>query len=105
MTGNSYTPNPIDTSMVELSEDLMKLVELLAENTHDVWAKGRMDEGWTLGLVRNDELKQHPCLVPYAQLPENEKEYDRNTSIETLKAIQRLGWTIQKDNKQNNGNE
>ena len=95
-TSISYTPNPIDTTDVELSEELLQLVELLAENTHNVWAKGRMDEGWTLGPVRNDELKQHPCLIPYDELPENEKEYDRNTSMETLKAIQKLGWKIEK---------
>lgn len=93
----TYSPNPIDTTDVELSEELLELVELLAENTHDVWAKGRMDEGWTLGPVRNDELKQHPCLIPYSELPESEKEYDRNTSMETLKAIRKLGWKIEKN--------
>ena len=100
MSDTSYTPNPIDTTDVELSEELLQLVELLAENTHDVWAKGRMDEGWTFGPVRNDELKQHPCLIPYNELPESEKEYDRNTSMETLKAIQKLGWIIEKNNNE-----
>lgn len=94
----SYTPHPIDTSDVELSEELLQLVELLAENTHEVWSKGRMNEGWTYGPVRNDELKQHPCLIPYSELPESEKEYDRNTSLETLKTIQKLGWKIEKNN-------
>ena len=96
MTNAPYTPHPIDTTEVELSEELLQLVELLAENTHEVWSKGRMEEGWTYGPVRNDELKQHPCLIPYSELPESEKEYDRNTSLETLKTIQKLGWAIVK---------
>lgn len=97
MTNKTYTPTPIDTTDVELSEELLELVELLAENTHDNWAAGRISEGWTYGPVRNDELKQHPCLIPYNELPESEKEYDRVTSMETLKAIRKLGWKIEKE--------
>lgn len=98
MINKTYIPTPIDTTDVELSEELLELVELLAENTHDNWAAGRIAEGWTYGPVRNDELKQHPCLVPYNELPDSEKEYDRVTSMETLKAIQKLGWIIKKIN-------
>lgn len=93
---SNYTPSPIDTSNVELTDDLKQLVEELARNVHDIWAIGRINEGWTWGPVRNDELKQHPCLIPYADLPENEKEYDRNTAVETLKMILKLGWKIEK---------
>lgn len=97
MNSKTYTPNPIDTTDVELSEELLELVELLAENTHDNWAAGRIAEGWTYGPVRNDGLKQHPCLIPYNELPDNEKKYDRVTSMETLKAIRKLGWKIEKN--------
>lgn len=97
MTNRAYTPHPIDTTDVELSEELMQLVELLAENTHDHWAIGRLAEGWTYGPVRNDVLKQHPCLIAYDELPDSEKEYDRVTSMETLKAIRKLGWKIEKE--------
>lgn len=91
-----YTPNPIDTSGVELGEDLNQLVEQLARNVHENWAKGRVNEGWTYGLERNDKLKQHPCLIDYDNLPDSEKEYDRNTAMETLKLILKLGWRIKK---------
>lgn len=91
---NQYTPTPIDTSNVELSDELKQLVEQLARNVHDNWAIGRINEGWTYGPVRNDALKQHPCLIDYDDLPESEKEYDRNTSMETLKAILKLGFTL-----------
>lgn len=92
----NYTPAPIDTTNIILSEDLTQLCELLAENTHDVWAKGRVEQGWTYGKERNDQLKQTPCLVPYADLPESEKAYDRNTAMETLKLIVKLGYRISK---------
>lgn len=93
---SNYHPSPIDTSNVELTDDLKQLVEELARNVHDIWAIGRINEGWTWGPIRNDELKQHPCLIPYADLPESEKEYDRNTAVETLKMILKLGWKIEK---------
>lgn len=91
-----YTPQPIDTSDVELSEELLLLTEQLARNVHDVWAVGRLNEGWTYGPERNDTLKKNPCLVDYSDLPESEKEYDRNTAMETLKTILKLGWGIEK---------
>ena len=90
----AYVPNPIDTSTVELSDELKQLVEQLARNVHDNWAIGRINEGWTYGPVRNDALKQHPCLVDYDDLPDSEKEYDRYTSMETLKAILKLGFIL-----------
>jgi hypothetical protein len=90
-----YTPTPIDTSDIELSDELKQLVEQLARNVHDIWAIGRFNEGWTYGPKRNDALKQHPCLIDYDELPESEKEYDRNTAMETLKTIIKLGWKIE----------
>ena len=91
-----YTPKPIKTDDVILSEDLLQLTEKLAENTHDVWAEGRIKDGWIYGEKRNDELKHHPCLVPYSELSESEKEYDRNTALETLKLIIKLGYNVNK---------
>lgn len=89
-----YEPKPIDTSDVILSDDLLELTEKIAENVHDVWAIGRIEQGWTYGTERNDELKTTPCLVPYSELPDSEKEYDRNTALETLKLIVKLGYKI-----------
>lgn len=86
-----YKPNPIDTSDVVLSAELLELTEKIAENVHNVWATGRLEQGWTYGKERDDELKTSPCLVPYSELPESEKEYDRNTALETLKLIIKLG--------------
>ncbi len=90
----TYTPHPISTKDVTLSPEIMKLSEKIAENVHEVWAQSRMDEGWTYGPVRDDTKKEHPCLVPYNELPEIEKEYDRHTSQETLKVIMKLEFNI-----------
>jgi len=92
----TYPPRPIDTSGVTLPVELLGLTEKLAENAHDHWAKGRMAQGWTYGPERDDAAKQHPDLVPYSELPDSEKEYDRKTAMETLRAIITLGYRIER---------
>ncbi len=92
-----YTPTPIDTNDIVLPESLLGLTEQIAENVHDNWAQARIAQGWTYGESRNDELKTTPCLVPYGELPEGEKEYDRNTALQTLKLIIALGYKITKE--------
>ncbi|MBE6734230.1 MAG: Ryanodine receptor Ryr [Ruminococcaceae bacterium] len=91
-----YTPKPVDTSAVVLSEDLLELTEKIAENVHEVWAVGRIKEGWIYGEVRDDSKKTTPCLVPYDELSDNEKEYDRNTALETIRLIISLGYEVKK---------
>lgn len=97
MNKKAYIPQPVDTSDVRLPEELEKLVEQMSKNVHEVWAETRIAQGWTYGEQRNDALKTHPCLIPYEDLPEEEKEYDRNTSIGTLKLIMKLGFKIVSD--------
>lgn len=97
MNKNNYNPQPIETKGVVLPEELAELAEDIAKNVHEVWSAGRMKKGWTYGEERNDAEKKHPCLVPYEELSEEEKEYDRNTSIETIKLILKLGFKITRD--------
>ena len=92
-----YVPNPVDSTDVKLPMELESLVEEMAKNVHEVWAQTRISQGWSFGEERNDAEKKHPCLVPYEELSEEEKEYDRNTSIETIKLILKLGFKITKD--------
>ena len=89
-----YTPTPISTEEVTLPPELGALVEQLAENNHDHWARQRIEAGWTYGQQRDDARKTHPDLVPYRDLAEDEKEYDRTSVVETLKAILMLGYQI-----------
>ena len=92
----TYIPKSIDLSDVDLSEDLNELREAIAENAHEIWAENRYAEGWRYGEQRNDELKLHPDMIPYSQLPEGEKEYDREMAMNTLKLLKKLGYDIVK---------
>ncbi len=97
ITSNSmktYTPKPIDLSDVELTEDLNDLREAIAENAHEIWAETRQAEGWSYGPQRDDKLKQTPDMVPYSQLPEGEKEYDRAMAMKTIKLLKKLGYDL-----------
>ena len=90
----TYTPKPIDLSDVELTEDLNDLREAIAENAHEIWAENRQAEGWTYGPQRDDQLKQTPDMVPYSQLPEGEKEYDREMAMKTIRLLKKLGYDL-----------
>lgn len=87
---------PEDIENVRLPEEIKPLVEGIAKNIHEVWAKSRIDQGWTYGEERDDIHKKHPCLIPYEDLPEIEKDYDRNTAIGTLKLLLKQGFKITK---------
>ena len=93
----NYVPQPMDTSDIQLTEELKVLVEQMAKNVHEVWAQSRIEQGWSYGKERSDALRQHPCLIPYEELPELEKAYDRDTALGTLKLICKLGFKICKE--------
>ncbi len=93
---NVYVPAPIEVGSVELPDELAELVETMARNVHEVWAQSRISQGWTFGEKRDDDKKHHPCLVPYDELPDIEKSYDRDTAVGTLKLIYKLGFKIKK---------
>lgn len=89
-----YYPHPLTVDDIQLDDRLLALSEVLAENVHDTWSASRMAEGWRYGEKRDDILKLHPCLVPYSELPEEEKRYDRLTAINTLRMVEKLGFHI-----------
>ena len=91
-----YEPSPIGLDDVELSEDLAELQEAIAENAHEIWAKNRRDQGWSYGPERNDQKKETPDMIPYCNLPESEKLYDREMAMQTLKLVKKLGFEIVK---------
>ena len=96
MKQQEYKPQPIDLSEVKLPDDLLVLTEQLARNIHEVWAQSRVSQGWKYGPKRDDDLKTHPGIVPYEDLTEQEKQYDRDTAVGTLKLIMQLGFKISK---------
>lgn len=96
MEKNKYIPHPINLDNVKLPIELDGLREAIAENTHEVWSAGRIKDGWTYGPERDDKLKTHPCLIPYSDLPDSEKQYDRETAINTIKLVIQLGYELVK---------
>ncbi len=93
----NYRPNPLLTDGIVLSPTILELTERLAENIHEVWSQGRLNDGWRYGPQRDDAKKEHPSLIPYNQLSESEREYDRSTALQTLKTMIALGYRIEKD--------
>lgn len=93
-----YEPTPINLDDVELDEDLEDLLEAIAENAHDVWAKDRVAEGYVYGPVNNSDSTKGPLtnkdLRPYSELPDSEKDYDRKLAVSTLKLAKRLGFKV-----------
>jgi hypothetical protein len=92
----TYQPDPVDTTRVDLSDEILALTEPLAQNIHAVWARQRLRDGWVWGPARDDVAKRHPSLVEYDALSEGEKEYDRQVALETLRTVMSLGFRIVK---------
>lgn len=92
----TYTPRPLGLSNVRLPASLDPLVEALSRHSHDVWAAERIKRGWTFGPTRDDAAKTNPCLIPYKDLPEQEKDMDRAMVLGVLKAVAALGYEIRK---------
>ncbi len=90
----SYDPRPPDSDSVAVDENVMRLVETLARQVHDTWAHGRLTDGWTWGPERDDVKRTHPCLVPYEELSEEERAYDRQTALQTIRVLLALGYRI-----------
>jgi ryanodine receptor 2 len=97
----AYRPKPLDTSSVAIPESLFALMETLSANTHDLWARRRMGEGWTFGRQRDDGLRKHPNLVPYDDLAQEDRDYDRMLVCEVIKAILKLGYEIRRRRRRN----
>ena len=93
----TYHPKFLDLKHVELPNGFDELREAIAENAHDRWALERQSEGWTYGPKRDDSKLETPDMVPYAQLPESEKQYDRIMAEDTLKLLTALGYKIEKN--------
>ena len=96
----TYSPQSIDLWHIELPEGFVELRESIAANAHDRWAWDRQSEGWTYGLKRDDAKLETPDMVPYSQLPESEKQYDRRMAEDTLKLLTALGYKIEKTDEQ-----
>lgn len=92
-----YVPKPLDVSAIEIPNEILKEIEEISKNTHEVWAQGKIDNGWSWAYEYDEKNRKHPCLVPYEKLSELEKDYDRNTSIGVIKYMIAKGFTIKRE--------
>ncbi|XP_064343892.1 ryanodine receptor 2 isoform X8 [Camelus dromedarius] len=94
LTQAAFTPIPVDTSQIVLPPHLERIREKLAENIHELWVMNKIELGWQYGPVRDDNKRQHPCLVEFSRLPEQERNYNLQMSLETLKTLLALGCHV-----------
>ncbi|XP_030563349.1 ryanodine receptor isoform X21 [Drosophila novamexicana] len=94
MQANGYKPAPLDLSAVTLTPKLEELVDQLAENTHNLWARERIQQGWTYGLNEDSENHRSPHLVPYAKVDEAIKKANRDTASETVRTLLVYGYVL-----------
>ena len=93
---DTYQPKLLDLRHTPLPEDCAELLEAMAENVHDMWALERQSEGWTYGPQRDDEKLLSPDMVPYGELPDSERQYDRKVASDTLRLLTVLGYKVVK---------
>uniref|UniRef100_H3CF57 Ryanodine receptor 3 n=1 Tax=Tetraodon nigroviridis TaxID=99883 RepID=H3CF57_TETNG len=94
LSQSSFIPTPVDTSQVVLPPHLDDVRNKLAENIHELWGMNKIELGWTYGKIRDDNKRQHPCLVDFSKLPETERNYNLQMSSETLKTLLALGCHV-----------
>uniref|UniRef100_A0A673ZNA9 Ryanodine receptor 3 n=1 Tax=Salmo trutta TaxID=8032 RepID=A0A673ZNA9_SALTR len=94
----SFIPTPVDTSQIVLPPHLDNVRDRLAENIHELWGMNKIELGWCYGKVRDDNKRQHPCLVDFTKLPETERNYNLQMSSETLKTLLALGCHVTQTN-------
>ena len=91
---NTDTLGLLETGIV--SEDIKDILEEVAAEIHNVWMRERIRDGWTWSEASDSTKKTHSSLIPYSELPESEKNYDRRTALVTIKCLMDKGFTIQK---------
>ncbi|KAM8737292.1 ryanodine receptor 3 isoform 4-T4 [Acanthopagrus schlegelii] len=90
----SFIPTPVETGQIVMPLHLEKVRDKLAENIHELWGMNKIELGWSYGKIRDDNKRQHPCLVDFSKLPETEKNYNLQMSTETLKTLLALGCRV-----------
>ncbi|WP_353945617.1 RyR domain-containing protein [Streptomyces sp. HUAS MG91] len=89
-----WTPPP-PGSDVKVPDSLHALIEILAEEAHDNWARQRLSEGWRYGPRLSRRRRTHPLLIPYSALTHEQQEADRVVAMGSVKVILRHGYTLQ----------
>lgn len=94
LQSNGYKPAPLDLGAIILTPRMEELVDQLAENTHNLWAKERIQQGWTYGLNEDPDLHRSPHLVPYSKVDDAIKKANRDTASETVRTLLVYGYNL-----------
>lgn len=70
------SPKEMRQSAIEGVESILKNPDQTPEQSHEQWAKFKIEHGWKYGEKKNPAKKEHPCLIPYAKLPDSHKMKD-----------------------------
>ncbi|XP_068576132.1 ryanodine receptor 2 isoform X5 [Cebidichthys violaceus] len=97
---SGYTPAPVDLSQVFLSPAHEEVVNLLAENDHNVWARERIKQGWTYGAQQDVKGKRSPYLVPYGLLDERRRRVGREGVREAVCPLLAYGYSVEPLNQE-----
>ncbi|XP_071656899.1 ryanodine receptor 1 isoform X4 [Patagioenas fasciata] len=92
---NGYKPAPLDLAHVRLTPAQLTLVDRLAENGHNVWARDRVQQGWTYSTVQDIKNKRNPRLVPYHLLDERTKKTNRDSLCQAVRTLLGYGFNIE----------
>ena len=69
-------------------------IERYAIEEHDDWMRGKLRYGWVYNPVRNNALKKHDCLLPWKELPNDQREKDRNAARNVLALAKIAGMKV-----------
>uniref|UniRef100_A0A673CUD6 Ryanodine receptor 2b (cardiac) n=1 Tax=Sphaeramia orbicularis TaxID=375764 RepID=A0A673CUD6_9TELE len=97
---SGYRPAPLDLSHVLLSSALEEVVNLLAENDHNVWARERIKQGWTYGAQQDVKAKRSPHLVPYSLLDERSRRAGRAGVRDAVCTLLTYGYSLEPFNQE-----
>ncbi|XP_072545007.1 ryanodine receptor 2 [Salminus brasiliensis] len=92
---NGYRPAPVDQSSISLTAAQEALVEALAENEHNLWAKERIRQGWSYATQQDVKGKRSPQLVPFSLLEERIKRCSKEAARDALGTLLGLGYAVE----------
>ena len=76
-----------------------KEIEIMAELEHGRWNVERLGNGWRYGKKRDDNKKIHDNIIPWRTLPDNIKQYDRDSVKKFPEILAQTGWEVRRIKK------
>jgi len=89
--GDPVPSLPWDSESDELRQGVIRNVAkaragMTPRMLHEEWVRDKQEHGWTLGPEKDSERRTHPCLVPYWDLPDYQRDKNR-LFVSTVRAL------------------